>query len=230
MTAGFAEGASRRERRGRRLFSDTFAVTPAPSEDEPVTLLMVCTGNICRSPMAEVILRARLDALGVRVHSAGTHALVGHAMTPEAATLAVDAGARAADAEAHTARYLVEPMLRDADLVLTATGRHRAHAVSMMPSTVRRTFTVREFARLASTLSEDEIRAAADSAPGGPRGRVAAALAALTANRSYSDGPAATDDDVVDPYRRPQEVYDQAAAQLTPALAEVERFIRAAIG
>ncbi|MFS2242870.1 low molecular weight phosphatase family protein [Microbacterium sp. OR16] len=225
MTAGFAEGMSRRERRERRLLGTDPVAVP---DDGPASLLFVCTGNICRSPMAEVILRARLDALGVGVHSAGTHALVGHSMTPEAADLAIGAGARPADAAAHTARFLTEPMLRDADLVLTMTRRHRSHAVSLMPGRVRSTFTVREFAQLASALSDDEIRAAAAAVPGGGRARISGALAALTANRAHGAAQSA-DDDVVDPYRRPQEVYDEATAQLGPALAEVERFVRAAV-
>jgi len=56
----------------------------------PFTVLMVCTGNICRSPVAERLLRAQTEAVGlpVVVHSAGTQSMVGHGMTPEAAHLA----------------------------------------------------------------------------------------------------------------------------------------------
>ena len=48
------------------------------------TILTVCTGNVCRSPIAEKLLRLELrDLPGVRVHSAGTNALVNAPMTPE---------------------------------------------------------------------------------------------------------------------------------------------------
>src|SRR5690606_38791625 len=79
------------------------AAQPArPAADLPQgTILTVCTGNICRSPMGEVLLHAQLRDLGVRVHSGGTHALVDHEMTEQAQQLAVVNGADAAEAAAH---------------------------------------------------------------------------------------------------------------------------------
>ncbi|KDA04899.1 protein tyrosine phosphatase [Microbacterium sp. CH12i] len=209
------------------------AATPAPrptdsTDDHPLTILTVCTGNICRSPMAEVLLRARLESLGIRVHSAGTHALVGHEMTGPAQELAVELGAKPEDAAAHTARYLVEPMLQDADLILTMTREHRTHAVQLVPRTLRRTFTVREFARLASTLSTQAARATADAEGDDPRARLSAAILAVGEQRGMSAG-GQEDDDVVDPYRRSREVYEESASQLNPALDEVERILRAAL-
>lgn len=197
-----------------------------PSAPHALTILTVCTGNICRSPMAEVLLRARLEPLGVRVHSAGTHALVDYEMTAPAQALAVESGARPVDAAAHAARYLVEPYLLDADLVLAMAREHRSYAVKMVPSRMRRTFTVREFARLASTLSTEAARAAADAAGTDSKARLAAVLQAVSAQRGLM--PAAPEaDDVIDPYRRSQETYAKSAAQLIPALDEVERVVRA---
>lgn len=219
-------GMSRREWRERNR-----------RDSVPLSILTVCTGNICRSPMAEVILRAHLDDLDVRIHSAGAQALVGHEMPEPARALAVEAGARAEDAAAHRAQFLAEPLLLETDLVLTMTKAHRSHAVTMMPSTVRRTFTVREFARLASAVSDDEIRAAADSAGSDPRERLVAVLRELTAQRRYAadrshsaDRAADAGDDVVDPYRRSAEVYAESAAQLVPALDQVERVVRGVLG
>jgi len=94
-------------------------VTRAPFE-----VLMVCTGNICRSPMAAGLLRHRLPpALQGRavVNSAGTHALHGHQAEP----LAVKAMAAAGiDIRDHRARHITREMVRQADLILTMEQAH----------------------------------------------------------------------------------------------------------
>lgn len=240
-------GLSRREWRERQNAADPSAA-PAPTapteESTPLasilgtaspdaarsqlTILTVCTGNICRSPLAEVLLRAQLEPLGVRVHSAGTHALVGHGMPEPALELAVQEGADPEVAAAHQARYLVEPLLADADLILTMAREHRSHVVKMMPNRLRRTFTVREFARLASTLGSEEARAAADAAGDDSRERFAAVLRAVNDQRGLTPS-SGDDDDVIDPYRRSRETYARSAAELTPALVEVERVVRDAL-
>lgn len=207
------------------LLGDTL---PSAARSTPPTILTVCTGNICRSPMAEVLLRARLEPLGVRVHSAGTYALVGHSMTEQAQELAVRSGASPDAAAGHAARYLVEPLLTESDLVLTMAREHRSHVVQMMPSRLRQTFTAREFARLAATVTDDDVRAAADAAGTDPRVRLGAALRLLGDQRGLTLA-AAEDDDVIDPYRRSQTTYETSAAQLIPAIDQVERVVRAAL-
>jgi protein-tyrosine phosphatase len=85
---------------------------------------MVCTGNICRSPMAEGILRERLPSdlqPMVRVRSAGTDGLHGNHAEP----LAVKAAAvHGADISGHRARILDATMVRAADLVLAMEHYH----------------------------------------------------------------------------------------------------------
>ncbi len=201
----------------------TLATTPSHA----ATILTVCTGNICRSPMGEVLLRARLGDLGVRVHSAGTHALVDHGMTEQASQLAVARGASEADAGAHRARYLTEPILAETDLVLAMTREHRSYVVQMDPRLLRRTFTVREFARLASTLSDDQARQAVQDATDASS-RLQALALAVGAQRGLTHA-APEDDDVIDPYRRSQETYELSASQLVPALDEVDRLVRAVL-
>ncbi len=84
-------------------------------------ILILCTGNICRSPMAEVVLRERLNAPAVTISSAGTSALIGE----PAELLAIDVAARHGfDLAGHRARQALPPLLIASDLVLVMTQAH----------------------------------------------------------------------------------------------------------
>lgn len=88
------------------------------------SILMVCTGNICRSPMAEGLLSAMLpESLtpDVLIQSAGTHGLHGNRAEP----FAIEAAAlHGADISGHRARILDAAMVRRADLVLAMETYH----------------------------------------------------------------------------------------------------------
>src|SRR3954454_23459860 len=120
---------------------------------EPFRILVVCTGNICRSPMAQALLTHRLrERLGRDVAdrdfvvlSAGTHGVVGHPI--EAAAMDVLTG-WGVSPDPFEARELVAAHVEGADLVLGASREHRAAVVTLVPGAYGRTFTVREFARL----------------------------------------------------------------------------------
>jgi len=193
------------------------------------TILTVCTGNICRSPLAATLLATRLRDLTVRVVSAGTQALVGHGMPEPARRIALTHGADPDLVADHEARLLTEPRLLEADLALAMTAEHRTFALHLAPSGLRRTFAVREFARLAATLGDEDLREIVAGAGSAPRARLEAVVTAVADRRGTS--PAAEgDEDVIDPYRRSFEVYEESAAQLLPALDQVERVVRGALG
>ena len=201
---------------------------PVPQADDTQgtpTILTVCTGNICRSPLAELLLRKLLADLDVRVHSAGTHA-VERPMPEPSQQLALRQGADPDHIAAHRGTLLREPAIEGADLVLAMAREHRQHAVQLVPRRTRQTFTVREFARLSASLSDDELSAAITDAGPAPRARLAAALHAVAGQRGTV---APGDDDVIDPYRRSEEVYDESARQLVPAVEEVARVVRLAL-
>lgn len=82
-------------------------------------LLVVCTGNICRSPLAEALLRSELPEL--QVSSAGIGALVGHAADANAAAVAVEQGL---DVGAHVARQLDQKLVVESDLILVMDHGH----------------------------------------------------------------------------------------------------------
>ena len=190
-------------------------------------LLTVCTGNICRSPLAEALLRERLAPLDVQVTSAGTGALVDYGMTPEAARLAADHGVP--DVASHRARLLTEGLLETPDLIFAMSREHRRYIADLAPRRLRSTFTLREFARLAQLASDESIAAAVVGASD-PHEALRLAAARVAAMRSEAEPPAdASDDDIVDPYRRSWKTYQLSASQLVPAVDEVVRVVRVAL-
>lgn len=197
------------------------AVTSAAGDTVGIrhfTILTVCTGNICRSPAVERLLTARLGQdSGVVVVSAGTQAVVGHPVSGPMIPLMEEAGAPAGG---FVARQLTPAELRDADLILPLTRAHRSAVVEMLPSAVRRTFTLLELARLAGTVDPAALP------DGSPADRLAALVPLAAAERGRHPHVGAADDDVIDPYRRGDTVYSQVFDTITPAvelIAEIAR-------
>jgi protein-tyrosine phosphatase len=174
-----------------------------------VAVLFVCTGNICRSPAAERLL-ARALGPDVRVESAGTRSLVGHPIAPSMARLVEAAGA---EAKFFAARTLREPMLQGADLVLTMTDDQVGEVVELWPRSVRRTFTLREFARLLEGVNPEAL--VGNTA--GERLRSGIPLA-LAQRRPRAER---TSDDVVDPYGQPEAVYQDAFRAINEAVDRI---------
>ncbi|MFS0868159.1 low molecular weight phosphatase family protein [Microbacterium sp. 179-B 1A2 NHS] len=194
-----------------------------------IQILTVCTGNICRSPLAAQLLAHRMADIGVEATSAGIRARNGDRMPIEAVELAMGAGILGDTSNAHRARFLTEALLQDPELVLAMDRGHRREVVELAPGKLRATFTIREFERLAAVTSDDTIRAGAVGAD--PRERLRGALAVLAGQRGLALPPAdPADDDVVDPYGRSRETYARSGAQLMPGIDAVERVIRLAVG
>jgi protein-tyrosine phosphatase len=167
---------------------------------------VVCTGNLCRSPVAEGLLR---DALAERfaeetppVSSAGTIGWEGSAATPESVEAA---GERGCDIAGHTARRLTAEMVDDADLVVAMAREHRAEVAATIPRAIERTFTLKELVRL---LERDPI-----GSPEGPE-TLGARVASAAAVRGQGDIGNPHDEDVVDPLGMPLETYRAIAWEL----------------
>lgn len=98
-------------------------------------ILVVCTGNICRSPMAEGILRRLVDRHSlsdrVEVRSAGTWAPAGSAASRGSSVAAGREGISLAE---HQSRPIVEQMIRDSDLILVMEPVHLEEIVEREPA------------------------------------------------------------------------------------------------
>lgn len=106
------------------------------------TILFECTGNTCRSPMAESIARKVLADHGItpdqaRVMSAGAFAGDGSAATREAARAV---GALGADLSHFRSRALRPELLRDADIIFAMSSSHVAAILDMDPSAADRVY------------------------------------------------------------------------------------------
>lgn len=114
-------------------------------------ILVVCSGNLCRSPAVERMLGHLLIGGGpsrFEVESAGTEGPAGHAMHP---LTRAGLERRGIPAQAHVSRVLTAAHLDRASLVLTAERRHRAQAAALAPWVAPVTFTLLEFARSSTT-------------------------------------------------------------------------------
>jgi protein-tyrosine-phosphatase len=183
------------------------------------TILLVCTGNICRSALGERLGRAYLaellgeNAAAIQLASAGTRAVVDSGMHPDSALVLKGFGADAGD---FRARQFVEGMAAEADLILTMTRGHRRDVLQASPRALARTFTLREAADLIELLGESVD-------PSGPtlaeRGRRLVQAMATTRSRRHGG----EDDDVRDPIQQPIEVHQQVGEAIVGALLPVLR-------
>ena len=176
-------------------------------------ILFVCTGNICRSPMAERMLQARLEQAGsapITVSSAGTRAVVGHPMDALAARVLREHGG---EADGHRGRQLTAELVRAADLVLTADSTHRSRVVREVPLAMRRTFTLREFTRLGAGL--DPTR----PTPAGNRLR--RRVAEVAAQRGETPPAEPGGDDIGDPFGAPLPVMQECGTQIAQVIDQI---------
>lgn len=108
-------------------------------------ILVVCVGNICRSPMAEVLFKdalLKINQNNCSVFSAGIGALVGHKSDEKAVQLML---ARGLDISGHRATQLNTQMVRKADLILVMELAHKIDIENKEPSAKGKVFRLGEW-------------------------------------------------------------------------------------
>jgi len=166
------------------------------------TVLVVCTANVCRSPMAAALLTDRLRAAGSRTRagSAGTHASPSP-VAPEAVAVMADRGI---DIAAHAPRRLARDDVRYADLVVAMECAHVAHVVAMDSSAFGKTFCARELAARVESRGSRQADEDLD-----------ACLARLHRGRRAADlMRAAGELDIADPIGQSREAFERCAKEL----------------
>jgi protein-tyrosine phosphatase len=191
---------------------------------------MVCIGNICRSPLAEQLLTARLAEAGLAdefiVSSAGLSAVVGAPMDTIPAEISTGLGGAPAN---HRGRQLNTTMSSDADLILTMTRAQRDEVVRRYPRTLQRTFSLTEFVTLLAqadaspAVTDSEALYSGAAAGGAPRTFAVEAWRGRVRTLARKRGQARLTalDDIRDPYLQSRQLHEDVGQQISLAISHI---------
>lgn len=177
-------------------------------------VLVMCTGNVCRSPYLEYRLRAELDDFGFAFASAGTNALHGSAMDEGSARLLRQ---RNINPTPFVAQQMSVDALRWADLVISASREHLGLAAQLVPAVLRRGFALNDLADLLADARVAEI----EGSHGDNRAQRVASCA--LSRRTEVVARSAADATIHDPYGGGTADFDEMDRQIAMALPSVLR-------
>lgn len=124
-----------------------------------ITVLLVCTGNTCRSPMAQVMLQQMLAAQGigenqVKVISAGLYASNGEKASPQAVEVM---GKRGLSLASHQSRRLNPRMINEAFLILGMTEEHKQAVMMLDAAASDKAFSLGEYASVPGEKTRRQV-------------------------------------------------------------------------
>lgn len=165
--------------------------------DDNVRVLVVCTGNICRSPAAEILLREH-NVFGTNavIESAGIGAVVGAPIDPPMCEILDQVGDW--DTNTHRARQITSEMTTQADLVITMSTEQRSEVLSRDPQAISKVFTLVELGHLVRIFGSSR------------------SIGELHALRSHL--PRLLKLDIADPYRRGDKAMRISALEIIRAV------------
>ena len=181
----------------------------------PLRVLLVCTGNVCRSPLAEQLMRSEATRLGLSeafvFESAGVAAEVGRDVHSQTQASMARFGHFA---QPHQARQLTKDMLAHADLVLTATAEHRAFVAHQNVKANRYTFTCKEFLRVANFIKSDHSNLSeSDQLALSALGSASDFVSVAAKFRGYAPRPE-SNEDIVDPWGLSDATFDAVTQEI----------------
>ena len=169
---------------------------------QTIDVLVVCTGNVCRSPYIAEMLRTALPDL--TICSAGTSALVGTLPGELVVKALADHGSDAAGLE--PAQRITAAMVKRARLIITATRAHRSAVIALDKRAADRTYTLKELAHFLDPP---------------PRGSGIDGVLAQATLRAATFDDLDRDEDLADPYGKLWPAYQEMADEVDAALAVI---------
>ena len=176
-------------------------------------VLFICTGNICRSPMGELLFRTYTQGTSLKVGSAGTHSLVGHAIDPSSNALMESVGI---DASQFRSTQLTQSIANNADLILCFEPEQRHNVVIIAPTALPYTFTLTDFSNMCAYCAQHNMITGVTI-----QERLQSVINQSMQARPMLP-PAAT---IPDPYRRNFEAFRSAARAANDAIRNILRSI-----
>lgn len=188
------------------------------------SILVVCTGNVCRSPYVEFRLRRALAETHLQISSAGTQALVGQPVDPGSVALLE---AQEIDCADFAARDLTAEMVCAADLVLTATREHRAKVARTEPSGLKKAMALVDFSDLVHELDLTDLKPSFMDPPG--MSGVALLVSAAARRREQVTPRRDEEANIVDPFKQGPKAFQRMEREIDAALPPVIHALGSAV-